>query len=177
MRILPAIVFAYFLTACSSVPGTQTLGIDPDPQAEVKQAIVAATLAVDAVGAYGTLPSCKTVKGLCKDDKAYMNAKLIVQSGAGGLAQLASQKSPTGLLLTAGLVYMQWQLTKTITQSPGPTDPNAPPAPALVAQLAALQAADVLIQTADQRVRDAAGPNVTVGELLDELQAKVAALP
>lgn len=180
MRLISlAIIIAAALTlgACQSIPGVQSVGLVDDPDHNTKVALVASGFVVDAVGVYGALPSCVTTKGLCRDDKAYANAKLVATSGVIGIAQLAGQKSPSGILMTAGLLYMQWQISKNLGHDAGPTDPNAPPAPAAVAYLQALGLADVLVQTADSRIQSASGPNVTVAELVSDLENKVAALP
>lgn len=164
------------LVACASLPGAQTVGIASDPDATTKQVLVAAGLMIDAVGVYGKLPPCELKVEPCRSEKAYSNAKLIATSVADGFQSLRNG-SQSSLLLTAGLVYAQYTLAKTLSAAPGPTDPNAPPAAASVAYIQALGLADVLVNTADARIRDAASPNVTVVELLDDLSKKVAALP
>ena len=174
---LLAAIMLVSVAACASLPGGQTLGLSSDPDQTTKQALVASGFVVDAVGVYGALPSCVTTKGLCRDDRAYANAKLVATSGVTGIAQLAGQKSPSGILMTAGLLYMQWQISKNLAHDVGPTDPSSPPAPASVAYLQALGLADVLVQTADSRIQAASGPNVTVAELVSDLENKVATLP
>lgn len=165
---IPAFVFALTLMGC------QTVGIDQDPERTNKATIVAATLAVDALAAYGTLPECASGVGdMCKKPKAYADAKLLT---TGFAATLGGSDRPS-IFLTAGLLYYQWQLSKTIAGAPGPTNPESPPSDAVVKQLAALGLADVLVSTFDARIRDAASPNVTVEELQDRLAASVAKLP
>ncbi len=174
-----AILCGVYLSACASVPGTQTLGIDSDPDKLTKTVLVTAGLVVDAVGVYGHLPPCaKALKQPlgCRSEKAYRNAKLISQSTALGFEGLKNGNR-SALLLSAGLLYAQYMIAKDIAATPGPTDPNAPPSPTAVAYLEALGLADILVNSADERINDAASVNVTVADLVAELRAKVAALP
>lgn len=164
---IPALVFALTLSGC------QTVGIDQDPDRSKKLALVTTTIMVDAVGVYGHLPVCdrSIPQPLgCQEVKRYSDAKLIAQL----VAQDYQGSSP---LLGLGLIYAQWQLSKTIAGTPGPTNPNAPPNEQTTAYLHAIGLADILISTADQRVRDAVSVNTSVAELQAKLQASVAALP
>lgn len=170
MRLLFASLIAFILTAC------QTVGIESDPDAPVKAVIVATGIAVDTVGVYGTLPPCVLGVKPCHDPKKYAQAKLLAQS-AGAALQTVGNSSRSQIFLTAGLLYFQYEAAKTLAGSPGPTNPEAPPTNTTVATLQALNLADVLVSTADQRVRDSSGPNVTVADLLADLQKRVAALP
>lgn len=171
MRVFLAALVAISLSAC------QTIGIESDNQATIKQAIAVTSIAVDTVGAYGNLPDCAPgVGSLCKKPKAYTDAKLIAHSFVDGLKITAAQDHPS-VFLSAGLLYFQFQLAKTIADAPSPTDPEAPPSIAVEKQLAALKLADILVSTADSRVKDAASPNTTVEELIADLDARVNALP
>lgn len=173
MRLLTAAVFAYFLTACASIPGEQTFGLSSDPDRTHKAAIVATTLAVDALHVYAVLPECGSGVGdACKKPKAYADAKLMTVSFAETL------KGPRpSVFLTAGLLYYQYSLAKRLAGSPGPTDPEAAPADSVAKQLAALGMLDVLILTADDRVQDAFSVNTSAADLLAELDARIVALP
>lgn len=165
---LPAFVFALTLMGC------QTMGIEGDPQRPYKVAIVATTLATDAVATFGTLPECGTGVGdLCQKPGAYRDAKLLTRAFA---ATLKASDRPS-VFLTAGLLYYQYQLAKTVAGEPGPTNPEGPPSDAVARQLAALQMADVLVSTLDERIEAASGPNVTVAELMADLDASLAKLP
>lgn len=167
MRLAIASVFAFFLTAC------QTVGIESDPDRTHKAAIVATTLAVDAVKVYATLPDCGSGVGdMCKKPKAYTDAKLMTVS----FAETLKGARPS-VFLTAGLLYYQYSLAKRLAEAPGPTNPEAAPSDAVAKQLLALQMSDVLISTLDSRVQDAFSVNTSVEELLADLDAKVAALP
>jgi hypothetical protein len=173
MRLAIATVFAYFLTACASIPGEQTLGLSRDPDATHKAAIVATTLAVDALHVYATLPECGSGIGdMCKKPKAYRDAKLMTVSFAETL------KGPRpSVFLTAGLLYYQYSLAKRLAGAPSPTDPEAAPSDSVAKQLAALKAADILVSLADDRVQDAFSVNTSAADLMAELESKVAALP
>ena len=173
MRLLIAITFAYFLTACASVPGSQSLGLASDPDRSYKAVIVATTLGIDAVHVYGTLPACGSGVGdMCKKPKAYTDVKLITKGFAETLRQ------PRGsIFLTSGLLYFQYQVGKTLAGAPGPTDPEAAPSDAIAKQLAAMQLADILVSTADERVQDAFSVNTSAADLLKTLDEKLAALP
>ena len=164
----PAFAFIFGLTAC------QTVGIEADPEAVTKRAIVATSLAVDAVAVYGTLPACGSGVGdMCQKPKAYRDAKLLTQAFA---STLRATERPS-VFLTAGLLYYQWQLAKTVGADPGPTNPEAAPSDAVARQLQALQMADVLVSTFDERVQDAASVNTSTADLLADLELRVAALP
>ena len=165
---LPAFVFALTLMGC------QTVGIESDPERAYKSTIVATGLAVDAVAVYGTLPACGSGVGdMCQKPNAYRDAKMLTKAFA---VTLRGAERPS-VFLTAGLLYYQWQLAKTVGGEPGPTNPEAAPADSVVRQLQALQMADVLVSTFDARIEAASGPNVTVAELLATLDAKIAKLP
>src|SRR3990167_6064275 len=165
---LPAFVFALTLTAC------QSIGISDDPERAYKSTIVATSLAVDAVAVYGTLPVCGSGIGdMCQKPKAYRDAKLLTQSFA---ATLRATERPS-VFLTAGLLYYQWQLARMVGGDHGPTNPEAAPSDAVVRQLQALQMADVLVATFDERVRDAASVNTSTADLLADLELRVKALP
>ena len=179
MKLLFAILAALVLSSCARLPGLQTVGLQSDPDQATKYVLVSAGLVVDAVGVYGALPPC--AKGVkqplgCRSEKAYRDAKLIAQSVGAGFEGLRTG-SRSSLLLSAGLLYAQYELAKTLADTPGPTSPEAPPAPQAAAYLDAIGLADVLVNSADQRVKDAGSVNTTVVELLDSLQQKVAALP
>ena len=169
MRLTIATVFAFFLTACASIPGAQTVGLESDPDKPTKAVLVAAGLMVDAVGVYCTLPDHKA--------KACRDAKLI----AGGLvltfAPLAKGQKRSNIFLTAALLYSQYQLAKTIADTPGPTDPEGYPKPETIAYLEAAGLLDILASTASERVQDGVSVNTSVADLVADLQAKVAALP
>lgn len=183
MRVLLGLIFMLVsLSACQTlgVPGSQTLGISADPEQAVKMTIVATSLVTDAVAVVGKLPPCdKTVSQPlgCRPEKAYRDAKLILQSTVDGFSGIQGSNGLSSLVMVAALGYAQYEISKTLANESGPTNPQGAPTPQTVAYLAAIGAADVLINSADQRVRDASGPNTTVPELLAELQAKVSALP
>lgn len=177
MRIIAlaaALALTLTLMACASVPGAQTVGLAADPDHDKKLAVVAATLTVDAVAIYGTLPHCdKAIKQPlgCRDDRRYQDAKLIAQVVA------QDYSSPTTALLGLGLTLAQWQIAKTVRATPAPTDPLSPPDDGTVQYLAALNMADLLVKTTDARVQDAVSVNTNLAELQAELAKKVAALP
>ena len=166
----PAFAFIFGLTAC------QTLGVESDPDRTTKAAIASASIVTDAVAAYCRLPGKESglhpysVPERCRD------AKMIMTSVAASFEPLRYSERPS-IFLTAGLLYAQFQVAKTIADAPAPTSPEAPPTPAVAAYLQGIGMADILVSTADDRVRDAIGPNTSVVELLDELQDKVASLP
>lgn len=179
MRLLFASLIAFVLTACAHVPGAQTVGLESDPDQATKMVLVSAGLVTDAVAVIGHMPPCdKAVKQPlgCKPEKAYRDSKLILQATVAGFEGLKSGNR-SALLLSAALIYAQYAIAKDLAAQPGPTNPDAAPTPQAVAYLDAIGLADVLVNSADQRVRDASSPNVTVQELLVELQGKVAALP
>lgn len=177
MRLAVASVFAFFLTACASVPGSQTLGLEDDPDRPTKLVLAAATLMVDGVHVYAALPVCGSGVGdACRSEKRYRDAKLIAQSTASMLSSVNTQRR-SSVFLTAALIYSQYQIAKTVAAAPAPTEPEAYPTPAVVAQLEALGLLDVLVNTADDRVRDAASVNTSVASLVENLQARAAALP
>ena len=168
---LPAFVFALTLMGC------QTVGIDEDPQRPLKITIAASAIAVDTVGAYGKLPDCGSGVGdMCRSPKSYASAKTISQTFVRGLS-MTSGTPRSSIFLTAGLLYFQYELSKTITDAPAPTDPEADPTEAVRKKLEALEALDLLVSTADERVTAAASVNTTVAELLADLNARVLALP
>ena len=171
MRLIIVTVFAYFLTAC------QTVGIEGDPEKPTKLVLASAGLMVDAVGVYGALPLCGSGVGdACKNEKRYRDAKLVAQSTANVLAAVKTQPR-SSIFLTAALLYSQYQVAKTIAAAPAPTEPEAYPTPQTVAYLEAAGLLDILVNSADQRVQDAASVNTSVADLVDDLQARVAALP
>jgi len=178
MRKLVALVFCYFLTACAGstgLPAMQTLGLEPDADAQKKQVLAMMGLTVDAVGVYGKLCAPVQTKA-CNSPKHYQNAKLIAQSVSLDAKLVAEgRRSPVAALAIFALT--QYALVKTVADQPGPTDPSAPPRPDAIAYIDAIDAADLLVTSADERVRDASGPNVSVADLLADLQARVAALP
>ena len=162
--------------ACAALilSGCQTLGLESDPDQATKLAIAASGIMVDAVGVYGHLPPCGVDP--CRVEKRYRDAKLIAQA-VGGSFEALRHRPRASWFLTAALLYGQYEIAKTIGDSPAPTLPEEPPMPATIATLEAAGLADILISTADERVRDAASVNTTIPELLDALGAKVAALP
>ena len=169
MRLIPATVFMFFLTAC------QTLGIDQDPDAQAKRLILATSFVADGVGVYGHL--CAPVKtNACRSEKAYQDAKLILGALVEDAAAVSEGRmTPVVALATFG--FVQWQLIKTVHGTPAPTDPNSPPLPDSYAYIQAIGAADMLVNTYDERVQDALAVNTSPQELLAGLRAKVAALP
>jgi hypothetical protein len=168
MRLAIAVCFAYFLTAC------QTVGIEADDQRPLKAAIVATTLAADAVRVYGTLPVCGSGVGdACQKPKAYADAKLMTVS----FAQTLKATDRPSVFLTAGLLYYQYSLAKRLADAPGPTNPEAAPSDAVAKQLLAMQLGDVLISTLDSRVQDAFSVNTSAADLLVKLDASIEALP
>ena len=169
MRLLIATVFAFFLTACASIPGAQTVGLEPDPDKPTKAVLVAAGLMVDAVGVYCALPDHKA--------KACRDAKLIAGGLVLTLKPLGAGQRRSSVFLTAALLYSQYQLAKTVAGTPGPTDPEGYPKPETVAYLEAAGLLDILALTASERVQDGVSVNTSVGDLVAELEAKVAALP
>lgn len=175
IRALAALFLALALTSCSGLPGAQTIGIEPDPDASKKALIVSMGFVVDAVGVYGKL--CAPVQTpACKSPKHYADAKLI----AGIIvtdAQLVIDGKRSTLAAALILGLTQYQLVKTIADTPGPTNPEAAPDQTAVAYVDSIAAADLLITTADQRVQAAYSVNTTLAELMTGLQAKVAALP
>jgi hypothetical protein len=174
-RIIAAFLLALSLASCSGMPGAQTLGVEPDPDSGKKALIVSMGFVVDAVGVYGKL--CAPVQTpACKSPKTYADAKLI----AGIIvtdAQLVVDGKRSTLAAALILGLTQYQLVKTIADTPGPTNPEAAPDQTAVAYIDSIAAADLLITTADDRVRAAYGANTTVAELMAGLQVKVAALP
>lgn len=171
MRLAVATVFCFFLTAC------QTLALEEDPDRPTKLVLASAALLVDGVHVYAALPLCGSGVGDgCRVERRYRDAKLLAQSTANVLAAVKTQKR-SSIFLTAALLYTQYQVAKTVAGAPGPTDPEGYPTPAVVAQLEALGMLDVLINSADERVQDAASVNTSVADLVDHLQARAAALP
>lgn len=177
MRLLIATVFAYFLTACASVPGGQTLGLAPDPDRTAKAAIVTASFVVDGIAVYGKLPECrKDGPKPCRVAKNYTDAKLIAQSLVGDMRLLVAGKR-SAIATVATLALIQYQISKTIAAVPGPTDPFDPPRPDAIAYIDAIGAADVLVSTASDRVQDSLSVNSTLADLLADLEVRAAALP
>ena len=175
IRAITAGLLSLTLASCSWLPGNQTLGMERDPDASKKSLILAMGFVVDAIGVYGHL--CAPVKTpACNSPKSYTDAKLIASAIAFD-AQLvaAGRRSPIAEALVLGLV--QYQLVKTIAAQPGPTNPQAPPDKAALAYVDSIAAADLLIDTADQRVQDALSVNTPVGDLVAELRQKVSNLP
>lgn len=174
-RILTALFLALTLTSCSGWPGAQTLGVTEDPDKGKKSLIVAMSFVVDAIGVYGKL--CAPVQtSACNSPKSYQDAKLIAGMIVSD-AQLVmdGKRSSIAGALVLGLV--QYQLVKTISAQAGPTNPEAAPTEVSISYIASIEAADLLISTADERVRGAYGVNTSVDELMANLKAKVAALP
>ena len=174
-RTLCALLLTLALTSCSNMPGAQTFGLEDDPDSGKKALIVSMGFVVDAVGVYGKL--CAPVQTpACKSPKTYADAKLIAGVIVNDAQLIVDGKRSTlaGALI---LGLTQYQLVKTIADTPGPTNPEAAPDQTAVAYVDSIAAADLLITTADQRVRAAYGANTTVAELMVGLQAKVAALP
>jgi len=175
IRTIAAIFLALALTSCSGLPGAQTIGIEPDPDASKKALIVSMGFVVDAVGVYGKL--CAPVQTpACKSPKHYADAKLIVPTIIAD-AQLVVDGKRTPLVAWLILGMTQAQLVKTIADAPAPTNPEASPDQAAIAYVDAIGAADLLITGAEQRVHEAYGANTSLAELMAGLQAKVAALP
>ena len=174
-RTIAALVLTLALASCTGWPGAQTLGVEDDPDSGKKALIVSMGFVVDAVGVYGKL--CAPVQTpACKSPKTYADAKLI----AGIIvtdAQLVidGRRSTLAAALILGLT--QYQLVKTIADTPGPTNPEAAPDQTAVAYIDSIAAADLLITTADQRVQAAYSVNTTLAELMAGLKAKVEALP
>lgn len=165
----PAFAFIFGLTAC------QTLALEADPDRTKKGLLVAMTLSVDAIGVYGKL--CAPLQTpACKSPKGYSDAKLI----AGTLATDArlvvdGQRSAWAQIVIFGLT--QAQLAKTLGDQPGPTNPDAPPNAETIAYIDSIDAADILISTASERVQEAVSVNTNLADLLADLDARVAALP
>ena len=178
MRLLIATTFAFFLTACTSIPGAQTVGLESDPDKPTKAVLVATGLMVDALAVYAALPDCGSGVGdACKKPKAYRDAKLIAQATVLTFAPLAKGQHRSSVFLSAALLYSQYQIAKTMASAPGPTNPESYPPPQTLQYLEAAGLADVLISTASERVQDGVSVNTSVGDLVMELEAKVAALP
>lgn len=156
MRLAAATVFAFFLTAC------QTVGIEEDPDRPTKLVLAAATLMVDGLHVYAALPLCGSGVGdACRHEKRYRDAKLIAQSTANVLAAVKTHPR-SSIFLTAALLYSQYQVAKTVAGAPAPTDPEGYPTPQTVAYLEAAGLLDILVNSADQRVQDAASVNTSV---------------
>ena len=174
-RTLCALLLTFALASCTGWPGAQTLGVEDDPDSGKKALIVSMGFVVDAVGVYGRL--CAPVQTpACKSPKSYADAKLI----AGIIvtdAQLVVDGKRSTLAAALILGFTQYQLVKTIADTPGPTNPEAAPDQTAVAYIDSIAAADLLITTADQRVQAAYSVNTTLAELMAGLKAKVEALP
>jgi hypothetical protein len=175
MRIIATLVLTLALASCSSLPGSQTLGLTEDPDRGKKALLVRMGLVVDALGIYGKL--CAPVKtDACKSPQHYADAKLIAATIVDDAQLVVDGKlSP----LAAGIIFglTQAQLIKTLADEPAPTKPDAAPTQETIAYIDAIGAGLLLIQTADDRVAEGYGVNTTVAELMTDLQAKVAALP
>jgi len=177
MRLAIAAIFAYFLTACASVPGEQTLGLSPDPDRTKKTVLVSMGLAVDAIGVYGRLPACEASGPRpCRHAARYRDLKFHAAAIVAD-AKLMAAGDRSSLATALIFAAMQYQMVKTVHDAAPPTNPDLPPTPAAVAYVDAIGAADLLINSADDRVRDGVSVNVSVAELVADLEARVAALP
>lgn len=174
-RILTAFLLALTLASCSGWPAVQTLGLQDDPDKGKKSLIVAMGFVVDAIGVYGKL--CAPVQTpACNSPKSYADAKLIAGMIVND-AQLVMDGKRSSVAGALVLALVQYQLVKTISAQPGPTNPEVAPTEASISYIASIEAADLLISTADERVREAYGVNTSVEDLMAGLKAKVAALP
>lgn len=173
-RFLAALV-CLVLASCSGWPGAQTLGVVDDPDAGTKALLVAMGMVVDGIGVYGHL--CAPVQTpACNSPKTYADAKLIAQAMVAD-AQLVAAGKRSSTAATIIFALTQYQLVKTVANSPGPTNPQAAPDQEARAYIDSIAAGDLLISTADSRVRAAYGVNTSVASLMAGLEAKVAALP
>ena len=175
MKRIIAALLTLALASCGSMPGVQTVGLQSDPDSAKKALIVSMGFVVDAIGVYGKL--CAPVQTpACNSPKTYADAKLIARTVVTD-AQLVAEGKRTASVASLLFALTEYQLVKTIGNQPGPTDPASPPAIQAVAYIDSINAADLLITTADARVKDAFGVNTTVAELVMGLQQKVDALP
>lgn len=175
---LATFAFVFTLTACASVPGLQTAGLASDPESQTKALLVAMGLTVDAVGVYGRLPECRDQGPRpCHKANPYRDAKLIANAVLQDAEALAAgRRSALAQIAIFGLT--QWHLVKVISDDPEkPTNPELPPRLDAVAYIDAIDAADLLVSTADDRVQDAFSVNTSVADLLTSLREKVQALP